>query len=72
MTISSKVLGCRLSYLPILHCFQLLIALAVYDTMYLVGAFLEAFRKSFNMFSYLHRVLFPNVLYPLHSMAMTG
>ena len=50
----------------------MLIALAVYDTMYLVGAFLEAFRKSFNLFSYLHRVLFPNVLYPLHSMAMTG
>ena len=51
---------------------QLLIALAVYDTTYLVGAFLEAFRKSFNIFFYWHRVLFPYVIYPLHSMAMTG
>ena len=59
--------------LTFLLCYhQLLIALAVYDTMYLMGAFLEAFRKSFRLFSYLHRVLFPNVIYPLHSMAMTG
>ena len=65
----SRGLGYRLTFLS---CFQLLIALAVYDTMYLVGAFLEAFRKSFHMFSYLHRVLFPNVIYPMHSMAMTG
>ena len=44
----------------------------MYDTTYLMGAFLESFRKSFNMLTDVHIMLFPYFLYPLHSIAMTG
>jgi hypothetical protein len=46
--------------------------LAVYDNTYLLGAFVESFRKSFDKFTDVHIVMFPYFLYPLHSMAMTG
>lgn len=50
----------------------LLIALAIYDNTYLVGAILESFRKRFRLISDLHVYLFPYFLYPLHMIAMTG
>ena len=50
----------------------LLIALAVYDNTYLMGAILESLRKSFDAMSDLHVILFPYFLYPLHQTSMTG
>ena len=50
----------------------LLIALICMDSCYLCGAILEAFRKSFDLATYLHIQLFPYFLYPGLSIAMTG
>lgn len=50
----------------------LLVTLAAYDTWYLFGAILESFRKSFNLASDLHILMFPYFLYPLHQTSMTG
>jgi hypothetical protein len=50
----------------------LLIALAMIDNTYLVGAILESCRKRFRLQTDLHILMFPYFLYPLHMMAMTG
>lgn len=50
----------------------LLIALAIYDNIYLVGGILESCRKRFHLVTNLHLILFPYFLYPLHMIAMTG
>ena len=42
------------------------------DTAYLVCAILESFRKSFQMATNLHTILFSKVLYPGHTMLMTA
>ena len=52
-----------LIYLIYLH-FQMLIALALFDSGYLFGSILESFRKSFHMTTSLHVILFPYFLYP--------
>lgn len=50
----------------------LLIALICMDSCYLVFAMLEAFRKSFNMMTAAHMLLFPYFLYPFLSISMTS
>ena len=50
----------------------LLIALICMDSCYLIGAILEAVRKSFQMATLVHIYLFPYFLYPGLSIAMTG
>ena len=50
----------------------LLIILATFDSVYLFGAILESFRKSFQMATTIHIRLFPRLLYPLQGIAMTG
>ena len=50
----------------------LLVTLALFDSFYLFGAILESFRKSFDLASDVHVVLFPNFLYPAQSTVMTG
>ena len=50
----------------------LLVTLAAFDSFYLFGAFLESLRNSFDLATDFHVVLFPQFLYPAHSMAMTG
>lgn len=50
----------------------LLVTLATYDIVYLVGAILESFRKHFDLGSTIHVLMFPKFLYPLHHMSMTG
>ena len=49
----------------------LLIALAVMDSCFLIGAILESFRKCFFLASYLHIYLFPYFLYPGMNIAVT-
>ncbi len=50
----------------------LLIALACFDNVYLIGGILEAFRKHFDLETQVHVVLFPYIFYPFQTMAMTG
>ena len=50
----------------------LLIALACFDNVYLFGGFMEMLRKDFGLATRVHIVLFPHLLYPLHTIAMTG
>ncbi len=51
----------------------LLVALAVYDNTYLIGAILDSFRKPLgHLMTDVHVYMFPYFLYPLHMMAMTG
>ena len=49
----------------------LLASLAVYDTTYLMAAFIDNFRWQFHLVSYTH-MIFPYFLHPLQSTAMTG
>lgn len=51
---------------------MLLIALAFFDTCYIVGSFLETIRKSFHMATNVHLLLFPYLLYPGQWIALTG
>lgn len=50
----------------------LLVTLAAFDTWYLFGAILESFRKTFDLASSWHILLFPYFLYPLHQASMSG
>lgn len=50
----------------------LLVALAFFDSCYIVGAILESLRVSFNLASDIHIMLFPYLLYPGQNLAMTG
>lgn len=50
----------------------LLIALACFDNIYLLGSILESFRKDFQLESHTHVILFPYLLYPMQTIAMTG
>jgi len=50
----------------------LLVALSVFDSCYLVGAFMESVRLSFDMATDIHKQLFPYLLYPGQMFALTG
>ncbi len=50
----------------------LLVALACFDSAYLLGAILDSVRRSFRAASALHIELFPHFIYPLHAIALTG
>ena len=50
----------------------LLVALACFDNVYLLGGVLEAVHRSFGVESEAHVVLFPYLLYPVHAIGMTG
>ena len=50
----------------------LLIALICMDSCYLVGAVVEAFRRSFLLTTDLHKILFPYFLFPGLNIAMTA
>jgi hypothetical protein len=50
----------------------LLIALSCFDSCYLFGSILESMRKSFQLDSNLHRLLFPYLLYPGQMIVMSG
>ena len=50
----------------------LLIGLACFDNIYLLGSILESFRKDFGMETHTHVILFPYLFYPMQTIAMTG
>ena len=50
----------------------LLMALGFFDTGYLIGAILEAVRKSFKTMTLAHLYLFPWLLYPGQAIMMTA
>ncbi len=50
----------------------LLIALSIFDILYLTIALMEACRKEFGLATRAHIMIFPYLLYPLHTMALTG
>merc|ERR1711953_325383 len=50
----------------------LLIGLACFDNVYLLGSILESFRKDFEMETHTHVILFPYLFYPMQTIAMTG
>jgi hypothetical protein len=50
----------------------MLIALALFDSGYLLGSILESFRKSFHLFSRVHMLLFPYFLYPGQTIMMSA
>ena len=50
----------------------LLVALACFDSVYLIGATLESVRRSFKSASDLQLRLFPHVIYPSHGIALTA
>ncbi|TRY67647.1 hypothetical protein TCAL_15804, partial [Tigriopus californicus] len=49
----------------------LLVALAFFDSCYIIGAVLETLRTSFDLASDIHLMLFPYLLYPGQNIAMT-
>ena len=49
---------------------HLLIALSVFDGLYLFLSLVEAFRRSFHLATAAHIYLFAYALYPLHSLFM--
>jgi hypothetical protein len=49
----------------------LLVSLAASDTVYVLGAMLEALRSQFGVMTHAHLELYPQFLYPLHTIAMT-
>ncbi len=49
----------------------LLVSLAAFDSFYLVGSFIESFRKTFRVASSVHIMLFPYVLYPFTQVGMS-
>ena len=51
---------------------MMLTLLCSIDTAYLFCAILESFRKSFQMATNLHTILFSKLLYPGHTMLMTA
>ena len=50
----------------------LLVSLAVFDSTYLFGSILESCRKTFELATRWHIMLFPHVLYPFNQIAITG
>ena len=50
----------------------LLVSLACFDSTYLFGQILESFRKTFNLATELHIILFPHLLYPFNQVAISG
>jgi hypothetical protein len=50
----------------------LLIALACFDSCYLFGSILESFRKSFDLATDVHTLMFPYLLYPGQMMMMSA
>ena len=50
----------------------LLISLLCFDSWYLFGSILESFRRSFGLGTDLHTLLFPYLLYPAQSVAMSA
>ena len=50
----------------------LLIALSFFDSCYLLGAILESFRKSFDLATDVHMLLFPYLLFPGMIISMTA
>ena len=50
----------------------LLISLLCIDTWYLLGSVLESFRRCFDIYHQLHIIVFPYLLYPLQSVAMSA
>lgn len=63
--------GIKISYVFSSWCRFRLIALSFIDSGYLFASILESFRKSFDMATEIHKVLFPKVLYPFHSIMLT-
>ena len=72
--VGNTVSGLVLSGRTMRNSFNLLlIALAVYDNLYLASAMLEGMRKRLlTEPAYLHVLFFPWFLYPLMMMSMTG
>ncbi|CAB4063238.1 unnamed protein product [Lepeophtheirus salmonis] len=50
----------------------LLVTLAIFDSTYLFGSILESFRKSFNLATNTHIILFPHMLYPITQISIAG
>ena len=51
---------------------HMLIALAIFDSGYLIGSILESFRKSFQLVTSLHISLFPYLLFPGQTIMMSA
>ncbi|QQP42186.1 Uncharacterized protein FKW44_016772, partial [Caligus rogercresseyi] len=66
---------CRPHPLPEIHEERvnlLLVTLAIFDSTYLFGSILESFRKSFNLATDTHIILFPHMLYPVTQISIAG
>ncbi len=50
----------------------LLVALAVFDTVYNFASLLETMRKSFGLASNAQLLLYPVILYPMQWISLTG
>lgn len=50
----------------------LLVGLAFFDSCYLMGSILETIRKSFKAATRIHLILYPYLLYPMQTIALTG
>lgn len=50
----------------------MVVALALFDSGYLVGSILESFRLSFNLATNVHLLLFPQFLYPGQAIMMSA
>ena len=55
------------------HAFNLLLmCMLCFNNWYLFGSILESFRKSFHMVTYVHTILFPQLLYPAQHISMSA
>ena len=50
----------------------LLVGLACYDTAFIASCFLETLRKVFNAATQVHLLLYPYLLFPVQTIALTG
>ena len=51
---------------------QLLTSLFVFDSVFLFSALIEAFRRNFRLYTNIHIILFPKLLYPLRIISFTA
>ena len=51
---------------------QLITSLFVFDSVFLLSALIEAFRRNFRLYTNIHIILFPKLLYPLRIISFTA
>ena len=51
---------------------QLITSLFVFDSIFLLSALIEAFRTNFRLYTRIHVILFPKLLYPIRIVSLTA